>query len=392
MNTKLLVDSIVRQTTVLIAQLCTAAGVRAPLAQIADQVFLGLSRELEAQGVGRKVAADMFGLALRSYQKKVQRLAESETQRDKTLWEAVLDYLREQGSVPRRRIFERFGRDDEAAVAAILNDLVSSGLAYSSGRGGSAVFGVTSAVDQERMADEDLRATLPAMAWLVVYREGPLDAEALAERLGLGAPALALILAELEAEGRVQREPGTGRYRSGTVTIAVGDRAGWEAAVLDHFQGVAKAIAAKVRLGPHSELKDLIGGATLSFDVHPGHPLEAEVYDLLRTVRTLVNELWNRLAAHNRAYPIADQEKIKVTFYLGQNVERAEAESSERAGQESSERAGQESSERAGQESSERSSPIAADPGAAEGATGAAEPETELEPEDTSESEGEDDT
>jgi hypothetical protein len=359
MNTKLLVDSIVRQTTVLIAQLCTAAGVRAPLAQIADQVFLGLSRELEAQGVGRKVAADMFGLALRSYQKKVQRLAESETQRDKTLWEAVLDYLREQGSVPRRRIFERFTRDDEAAVAAILNDLVSSGLAYSSGRGGSAVFGVTSVVDQERMADEDLRATLPAMAWLIVYREGPLTAEALAERLGLAAPDLALILAELENEGRVQRELSTGRYRSGTVTIAVGDRAGWEAAVLDHFQGVAKAIAAKVRLGPQSELKDLIGGATLSFDVHPGHPLEAEVYDLLRTVRGLVNELWNRLAAHNRAHPIADSEKIKVTFYLGQNVERPEAEPSERAGQ----------------EPSERSSPVAAEP-----------------EENESEDEGEDDT
>ena len=326
MNTKLLVDSIVRQTTVLIAQLCTAAGVRAPLAQIADQVFLGLSRELEAQGVGRKVAADMFGLALRSYQKKVQRLTESETQREKTLWEAILDYLREQGSVPRRRIFERFGRDDEAAVAAILNDLVSSGLAYSTGRGGSAVFGLTSALDRERMADEDLLATLPAMAWLLIYREGPLDAAALGERLGLGTADLAAILADLEREGRVQHEPGTGLYRSGTVTIAVGDRAGWEAAVLDHFQGVAKAIAAKVRLGPHSELKDLIGGATLSFDVHRGHPLEAEVYDLLSTVRSLVNELWNRLAAHNRAHPIPAHDKIKVTFYLGQNVERAEAE------------------------------------------------------------------
>jgi hypothetical protein len=326
MNTKLLVDSIVRQTTVLIAQLCTAAGVRAPLAQIADQVFLGLSRELEAQGVGRKVAADMFGLALRSYQKKVQRLTESETQRDKTLWEAVLDYLREQGSVPRRRVFERFGRDDEAAVAAILNDLVSSGLAYSTGRAGSAVFGLTSALDRERMADEDLRATLPAMAWLLIYREGPLDAAALEERLGLGAADLAAILAELEREGRVQREPGSQRYRSGTVTIAVGDRAGWEAAVLDHFQGVAKAIAAKVRLGPNSELKNLVGGATLSFDVHPGHPLEAEVYDLLRAVRARVNELWQRLAAQNRAHPIADRDKIKVTFYLGQNVERPEAE------------------------------------------------------------------
>ena len=328
MNTKLRVDSIVRQTTVLIAQLCTAAGVRAPLAQIADQVFLGLSRELEAQGVGRKVAADMFGLALRSYQKKVQRLTESETQRDKTLWEAILDYLRDQGSVPRRRIFERFSRDDESAVAAILNDLVSSGLAYSTGRGGSAVFGLTSAVDRERMADEDLRATLPAMAWLLIYREGPLDALALEERLGIGGPELAAMLAELEHEGRVQREPGTGRYRSGAMTIAVGDRAGWEAAVLDHFQGVAKAIAAKVRLGPQSELKDRIGGSTLSFDVHPEHPLEGEVYDLLRSVRTQVNELWNRVSAHNRAHPIPDQEKTKVTFYLGQNVERQEAEGS----------------------------------------------------------------
>ncbi len=321
MNTKLLVDSLVRQTTVLIAQLCTAAGVRAPLAQIADQVFLGLSRELEAQGVGRKVAADMFGLALRSYQKKVQRLTESETQRDKTLWEAVLDYLREQGSVPRRRIFERFQRDDEQAVAAILNDLVSSGLAYSSGRGGSALFGLTSAVDRERMADEDQRATLPAMAWLIIYREGPLGDLALQERLGLGTAELRALLHELEHEGRVQRDP-DGRYRSSTITIAVGDRVGWEAAVLDHFQAVAKAIAAKIRLGPQSELRDRIGGSTLSFDVHPGHPLEAEVYALLRDVRAQLNELWNRLAAHNRAHPIADADKIKVTFYLGQNVER----------------------------------------------------------------------
>jgi hypothetical protein len=43
-------------------------------------------------------------------------------------------------------------------------------------------------------------------------------------------------------------------------------------------------------------------------------------------VRSLVNELWNRLAAHNRAHPIPDHDKIKVTFYLGQNVERSEPE------------------------------------------------------------------
>src|SRR5690349_23246652 len=101
-NTKLLIDAIVRQTTVLIAQLSTAAGIRAPLAHIADQVFLELSREIEAQGVSRKVAADMFGLAIRSYQKKVQRVTESVSVRDRTLWQGVLDHLTERGSTSRR--------------------------------------------------------------------------------------------------------------------------------------------------------------------------------------------------------------------------------------------------------------------------------------------------
>ena len=41
MNVQLLIDSIVRQTTVLVAQLATAGGVRAPLASVANQVFSG---------------------------------------------------------------------------------------------------------------------------------------------------------------------------------------------------------------------------------------------------------------------------------------------------------------------------------------------------------------
>ena len=84
MNVKLLIDAIMRQTTVLIAQLSTAAGVRAPLAHLADQVFVTLAKEIEAQGVGRKVVADMFGMALRSYQKKTQRLGGSQTEQGKT--------------------------------------------------------------------------------------------------------------------------------------------------------------------------------------------------------------------------------------------------------------------------------------------------------------------
>ena len=86
MDPRILIDAIVRQTMVLIAQLSTIDGMRSPLSHVADEVFVGLVRELESQGVGKKVIADMFGLALRSYRQKVQRLSESVTQRGVTLW------------------------------------------------------------------------------------------------------------------------------------------------------------------------------------------------------------------------------------------------------------------------------------------------------------------
>jgi len=107
MNLKLLIDGIVRQTTVLIAQVSTSSGVRAPLSHVADQVFFELAREIEAQGVRRRVAADMFGMALRAYQKKMQRLTESASVRDRTLWEAVLSFIGD-GEVTRARIALRW--------------------------------------------------------------------------------------------------------------------------------------------------------------------------------------------------------------------------------------------------------------------------------------------
>jgi hypothetical protein len=58
---QLLVHGIVQQTMVLIAQIATVGGVRAPLARVANQVFLDLTNELAAQGLGRHVIADMFG-------------------------------------------------------------------------------------------------------------------------------------------------------------------------------------------------------------------------------------------------------------------------------------------------------------------------------------------
>jgi len=123
MNLQLLIDSIIRQTTVLIAQLATAQGVRAPLANVANQVFLDLANELNEQGVSRKVCADMFGMALRTYQRKIQRLSESSTEQGRSLWEAVLSYVDEAGIATRADVLRRFHRDDAELVRGVLHDL-----------------------------------------------------------------------------------------------------------------------------------------------------------------------------------------------------------------------------------------------------------------------------
>lgn len=54
---------------------------------MAGQVFLSLVTELKDQGLGNKVIADMFGLALRTYHKRVRRYSESATDRGISLWD-----------------------------------------------------------------------------------------------------------------------------------------------------------------------------------------------------------------------------------------------------------------------------------------------------------------
>jgi len=322
-NSKLLIDAIVHQTTVLIAQLSTAAGIRAPLAHIADQVFVELSREIEAQGVSRKVAADMFGLAIRSYQKKVQRLTESVSVRDRTLWQAVIEELEKSGSASRRELLERFNRDDPVVVGSVLNDLVSSGLVYRTGSGDTSVFGVTVDRDLTRTVNEQRRESLIPIVWAVVCRSGGTNRAALREQLTVDESALDDALQALEADGRVTRVGvgDTATYSAATLLVPVDAEHGWEAAVFDHFQTVVRAIGTKVRRGlARATQADVNGGATLTFAVHDDHPDKEDVLGLLRRVRADVNELWSRVQRYNEQHPIPDGTATQVSFYFGQCV------------------------------------------------------------------------
>jgi hypothetical protein len=320
---RFLIDAIVQQTTVLIAQLSTAAGVRSPLSHVADQVFLSLAQEIEAQGVSRKVVADMFGLALRTYQRKVQRLEESASATGRTLWEAILEFVAERGPVRREEIFERFRNDEEVAVIAVLTDLASTGLVYSSGRGDGTIYGVTSDADRRALSDEDAVDVLAVLLWGTVFRAPGLNTKDLLATTRAPEAQARSALDRLLADGRVTRdgEGDDAPLRSASFAIPVGDPQGWEAAVFDHFQALCNGVAIKLRERARGNVgNDVVGGTTLHFGIHPGHPHESEVLGTLARVREQLAALLSRVSSYNAAHGVTAEQATRVTFYFGQSV------------------------------------------------------------------------
>ncbi len=326
MTIQLLIDSIVRQTTVLIAQLATSGGIRAPLAHVANQVFLDLANELEAQGVSRKVSADMFGMALRAYVRKVQRLGESSTERGRTLWEAVYDYLAQHEVVTREQVIERFNRDEEALVRGVLHDLTESGLVFATGASPLSVYRVATEDELGHMR-QFTQARVDELLWVIVYREGPIASSVLTKLAGSRSAHVAAALDRLVESGRIQCE-GEGpdaRYRASSFVVPLGAQAGWEAAILDHYHALVRTICQKLRATPESSAADTVGGSTYTFGVWPGHPLRDEVLGSLRRFRETFGELRSRVDAHNDRHSVpVDYEQVVV--YGGQSVIKEESE------------------------------------------------------------------
>lgn len=320
MTIDLLIQAIVRQTTILIAQLATARGVRAPLAQVANRVFLDLVAELERQRVSRKVSADMFGLGLRTYRRKIQRLIEGSTDRGRSLWEAVLEYVQTNNQVTRGDVLKRFCCDDETQVKAVLHDLCESQLVVSSGNGANASYRIAS--DDELTAPQAGREPegLGELLVAIIYREGPLTIEAVADRAKLGTDRLEALLARLAAEGRVERirRDGATFYRAARLVVPLGAIAGWEAAVFDHFKAMVTTIMSRLRGQPMApQLSDKTGGSTYTLELWPGHPMTDEIYGTLERFRVECGELRQRAAKLSEEHGIPDAH-TRVVIYLGQ--------------------------------------------------------------------------
>jgi hypothetical protein len=327
-NVQLLIDAIVRQVTVLIAQLATAGGIRAPLARVANQVFLDLSDELYAQGISRKVSADMFGMALRTYLRKIQRLRESSTDRGRSLWEVVLEFLGHGRLVMRAEVLQRFHRDDSDIVRGVLHDLVESGLVLRMGSGATTAYRAATKEEIASLEREGGGDGFDELVWAIVFREGPID------RKSLGAAVRGLeldgALSRLVTSGRVQRAGAEGAelYSAREFFVPEDATTGWEGAVFDHFQAVVRTIGARLR-AEGSPAERALGGSTYSFEIWPGHPHESEVLGLLGDLRERTGALRKKVRDHNGSHA-RPPSFTEVTFYGGQSLlEQGDSEESD---------------------------------------------------------------
>ncbi len=322
MNQYMLIDAIIRQTMVLVARLATCGGKRIPLAHVANQIFLELTRELKANNVSSKVIADMFGLTLRAYHKKIKRLNENESDRASSLWEAVATFLIGHKRVTRAQLLRNFNADDHGMVTGIVNDLVESGLLFRSGRGPGTLYQVV-AMDAALGSDTQRQDEIAAFVWTIVYRFGPLDLESLHKRLSImDRVTLSEVVDRLVADGRVgkQRRDGVDLLASAECVLS-SNPDGWEAAVFDHFQAVANVIANRADHARAETMPDpMTGGMTFHFDIDESHPLQGEIMELFQSTKERASELRRRADQHNDTRSDQPTNPFRTVFYLGQDL------------------------------------------------------------------------
>jgi len=320
MTIELLIEAIVRQTTILIAQLATSGGTRAPLSQVANQVFLDLVNEL---------SADMFGLGLRTYQRKIQRFLESSTDRGRSLWVAVLDFVQHAESVTRAEVLVQFASDDEGQVRGVLHDLCESGLITVAGSGSRLSYRVTPEDTLARLRQAHSNEGLDELLWALIYREGPCTFAEL-QKTQVDGNELGPALARLLEAGRIEQATPEGPYTARTLVLPLGSSVGWEAAVFDHFKAVVNTVTHRLRLDRNRPaLADRVGGSTYTLDVWPGHPHAEQAFETLRSLRSQLGALRDKVERYNADHPLPERH-TQVLMYVGQcSIERGEDDADE---------------------------------------------------------------
>jgi hypothetical protein len=258
----------------------------------------------------------MFGMALRSYRRRVRQLSESSTERGHSLWEAVLSFLSRGALVTRDDVLKRFHRDDEALVKGVLNDLCETGLVLKLASGKHSAYRAATAAEIASLRGNV--EGLLELLWALIYRDGPLGSAELAALTSLDPERLKACLEELMRDSRVQLAA-DGRYEARGIVLPLGSSAGWEAALFDHFQAVVKTMVARLRRGADASSDAETGGSTYSYSIWQGHPHELEVRGLLKEFRARHSRLREDIQSYNDAHACPPRYE-RVTVYGGLNI------------------------------------------------------------------------
>jgi hypothetical protein len=169
---------------------------------------------------------------------------------------------------------------------------------------------------------------LDDLLWVLIYREGPLDKDAIAERISVRVDALDAALERLVARGDVSRQQvGDGqnpRFFAKQLLVLLEATTGWEASVFDHYHALVQTICRKLNQEPRASRADTIGGSTYTFDVWVDHPYEERALAILARFREEQSELRRLIQEYNDEHPALAATK-RVVVYAGQYVSEEEA-------------------------------------------------------------------
>lgn len=318
MNHKLLLVAVVREFARLAAAIATYKGARASLAHMDVHMFGALANALQQQGVGRRVSADMLGMVKRAFLRKVSRANASITDRSRSLWEAVYDYIAALQEVPLTHIEQRFSRDDLEALQGVLADMRESGVVRVEGKGREALYRVPHRDEIER--DLKVREDATDLVWTFIHH-GLTTRDMLLGR-GVRAKELDTALDELLEEQRVEREviDGVERYRTAHYSIPAGTAL--EGAIFDHVHAITTTLVTIL-----SNPNETAGASTYQLDVWPEHPMYMEARQLFREIRERASELRGRIDEHNAAKSDRPAGR-RLNLYVGLSVENDSRSSS----------------------------------------------------------------
>lgn len=332
-NVRILMNMLVREMGIFVSHLATYNGERKPLAHSLDLMFLTIAEELDRQGISRKVAADMFEMVLRSYQRKIKRLEVRINDHDAfTIWKELYEKIYEEEEAEREQLLATYKGDRVAIVKSALKELVEAGLLDSKTRGGATYYTPSEGMIEHESAYQD---RLYWLVWVSVCRGQILAYEELVEQmepLGFSTGELDAILEQLCAHGRIERQLPDGPdgqvfYISSVCVIAPEQSFGWEAGLFDHIRTVLSSITRKMKwMRDGVKAPGVLGGSTYGFDLWEGHPYEEQILALLAKHRGEFSALRGEIDRFNADQPALSEELMyRVIFYFGQGFDdRAE--------------------------------------------------------------------